>query len=239
MGKYIPHSFSGRADNLVYVHTAEGTYMRSRPRKYKHTTATKKAATVFGQAASIGAILRSSLLPGLSLDSYKGFQNRLTVAIASWLRSHSPGEEIKPADQISSLLEVEYNEKGRTIDSLWRINRIVRLAEPGVLEIIIPAFNPVKDLSVAPGTANVSFALSAASVTLDARENGHADFEFTFDYTDQQIDKRLIRLEFPTPPASLLITAASLKCRIPSYGRFRQINPAIYGPASIISAMYL
>ncbi|HEY4968249.1 MAG TPA: hypothetical protein VII28_17720 [Puia sp.] len=239
MGKYIPHSYSGRADNVVYVHTARGTYMRSRPRKYKRTPATQKAATVFGQAASIGAILRSSLLPGLSLDSYKGFQNRLTVAIASWLRSHLPGEEIKPAGQIPSLLEVEYNEKGRTIDSLWRINRIVRLAEPGVLEMVIPAFNPVRDLSVAPGTANVSFAVSAASVTLGARENGHADFEFSFEYADQQMDERLIRLEFPTPSASLLVTAACLKCRAPRYGNLRQINPAVYGPAAIINAMYL
>jgi hypothetical protein len=239
MGKYIPHSYSGRADNVVYVHTAEGTYMRSRPRKYKHTAASKKAAAVFGQAASIGAILRACLLPGLSLESYKGFQNRLTVAIASWLRSHPPGEEIKPADQISSFLEVEYNEKGRTIDSLWRINRIVRLAEPGVLEITIPAFNPVKDLSVAPGTTNVSFAVSAVSVSLHANENGHADSELSFDYIDQQIDERIIRLEFPTPQASLLITAACLKCRAPRYGNLRQINPAIYGPASIISAMYL
>lgn len=239
MGKYVPHSYSGRADNLVFLHTEKGTYMRSRPSKYPHTRATKQAAAIFGKAASIGATLRANLLPGLSLESYKGFQNRLTVAIASWLRSNPAGVKIKPEANIQSLLDLAYNEKGKKIDVLWRINRIVRITESGVLEIIIPAFNPVKDLSVAPGTENVSFAVSAASVALDARENGRAAFEFSFDYTDQQIEERIIRLEFSMPAGSLLLTAASLKCLAPRYGKLKQINPTIYGPASIISAMYL
>ena len=81
MGKYIPYSYSGRADNIVYVHTAEGTYMRGRPRKYKHTPATKKAATVFGPAASIGVIVVRACFRFVS-DLYKGFQNWL-ICIAS------------------------------------------------------------------------------------------------------------------------------------------------------------
>jgi hypothetical protein len=73
MGKYVPHSYSGRADNLVFLHTDKGTYMRSRPSKYPHTRGTKQAAAIFGKASSIGAALRSNILPGLSLESYKGF----------------------------------------------------------------------------------------------------------------------------------------------------------------------
>jgi hypothetical protein len=239
MGKYIPHAYSGKADNLVFIHTKKGTHMRSRPSKYPHTKGTKNAAAIFGQAASVGAVIRNSLLPGLSLESYKGFQNRLTVAIAAWLRSNSAGEEIKSTDQISSLLEVAYNEKGRTIDALWKINRVVRIPEPGILEIVLPAFNPVKDLSVAPGTINVSFSVSAATVELDGRFCGSAAFEFSFDYTDQSIEERVIRLKFPMPEKSLLVAAASLKCRALRYDKLVQINPKIYGPASIISAMYL
>jgi hypothetical protein len=213
--------------------------MRSRPNKYPHTVGTKKAATIFGKASSIGAVLRSHILPGLSLESYKGFQNRLTVAIAAWLRSNPAGEEIRPSENIEQLTEVNYDEKGKSIDTLWRIHRVVRLTEPGVLELIIPAFNPVKDLSVAPGTKTVSFALSTASVALDARAHGNAAFEFSFDYDDRQIEERIIRLELPTPARSLLVTAASLKCMTTRYQKPVQINPTIYGPASIISAMYL
>lgn len=239
MGRYIPHSYSGRADNLVYLHTKKGTFMRSRPSKYPHTKATKKAASIFGQAATIGATLRANLLPGLALESYKGFQNRLTVALASWLRSNTPGEEIKPVNNIPSLLEVKYNEKGKSIEMLFKVNRIIRFDTPGVLEIILPAFNPKQDLSVAPGTTNVSFAVSAASVAVDGRVIGAASFEFSFDYTDQLIEESIIHLEFPTPPGSLLVTAAALKCRAPRNQKLIQINPTIYGPASIISAMYL
>ena len=239
MGRYIPHSYSGRADNVVFIHTAKATYMRGRPRKYTRTKATKKAATIFGQAASIGAKLRAGLLPGLGLKSYNGFQNRLTVALSAWLRSNPAGEQFKSADNIESLLEIVYNEKGRSIDSLWRIKRIVRLASPGVLEIVIPAFNPVKDLSVAPGTINVSFSVSATSCWPDGKLEDSASFEYSFDYTDQPIDERIIRLELPTPAGCLLVTAASLKCRIIRYGKLVQIKPDIYGPAGIISAMFL
>jgi hypothetical protein len=239
MGKYKPHSLSGRVANVVYVHTSEATIVRSRPRKFKRTQATKKAAGIFGQAASIGAQLRGLLLPRLSLESYKGFQNRLTVAIAEWLRSKPAGEGFNSGEPINPLLEVAYNEKGRKIDSLWRVNRIIRIASPGILEIIIPAFNPVKDLSVAPGTTKVSFALSAASVTLDAKAIGSASFEFSFDYNDQQVEERVIQLEFPTSSGSLLVTAASLKCLALRYQNLVQISPATYGPASIISAVYL
>jgi hypothetical protein len=115
MGKYVPHSYSGRADNLVFLHTKNGTYTRSRPSKYPHTVGTKQAAPVWGKAASIGATLRANILPGLSLESYKGFQNRLTVAIASWLSSKPAGEAIHPTNNIQSLLAVEYNEKGKKI----------------------------------------------------------------------------------------------------------------------------
>jgi hypothetical protein len=81
--------------------------------------------------------------------------------------------------------------------------------------------------------------LSAASVGLDARRIGSAAFEFSFDYTDQQIEEHIILLELPTPAGSLVVTAASLKCRALRYTKLIQINPKIYGPASIISAMYL
>ena len=238
MGKYIPHSYSGRADNLVFVHTARGTYMRSRPSKFPHTTGTKTAAAIFGQASSIGATLRSGLLPGLSLESYNGFQNRLTTAIAAWLRSHPAPGEIKPVEKIQELLEVAYNEKGRTIDSLWKIKRIVSIAEPGILEIIFPVFNPLKNLSVAPHTTAVSFSMAAVSCGLNAKHHGQAAVEFSFDYTDQNIEERIIRLELAMPVGSLLVVAASLKCMAPRYNRLAQISPKIYGPASIISAMY-
>jgi hypothetical protein len=213
--------------------------MRARPKKYTHTPASKKAAAIIGQASSIGAALRTHLLTGLALESYKGFQNRLTAAIASWLRSHPSGKKIEPTDNIPSLLGVQYNEKGRKIDALWQVNRIIRLAGSGSLEIIILSFNPVKDLSVAPGTENVSFVLSAASITLDARIIGSASFEFSFDYIDTQIEECIIRLELPTPAGSLLVSAAALRCRALHHSKWEQINPKIYGPASIVSAMYL
>jgi hypothetical protein len=212
IGKYVPHSYSGRADNLVFLHSKNGIYTRSRPSKYPHTVGTKQAAAIFGKAASIDATLRANILPGLSLESYKGFQKRLTVAIANWIRSNPAGETIHPTNNIQSLLAVEYNEKGKKMDVLWRKRRIVRLAGPGVLEIIIPAFNPIRGLSVAPDTKNVSFSLTAVSVGLDARRIGSAAFEFSFDYSDQQIEERIIPLELPTPAGSLVVTAASLKC---------------------------
>jgi len=52
---------TGRIGNTVYYKMGEKYYMRSAPRKYKQTKATKAKATEFGKASSIGRIIRENL----------------------------------------------------------------------------------------------------------------------------------------------------------------------------------
>ena len=76
----------GRIGNTIYYKMGEKYYMRSAPRKYKQTKATKAKATEFGKASGIGRIIRENLSNVIFNADDRNMQTKLVGTIFSWMQ---------------------------------------------------------------------------------------------------------------------------------------------------------
>ena len=95
MGKVDPMIYRGRIGPVIHYQVGNKYYMRSMPRKFRQTRATKARATEFGQASTIGASIRRILAPVISEEPDLKTRGRLVGVVFNWLQGHKLKQENK------------------------------------------------------------------------------------------------------------------------------------------------
>jgi hypothetical protein len=214
-------------------------HTRSAPKKFTQTKPTKKAASVFGKASTIGAELRPYLLEGLSLEPSNDIQTRLVSALAEWLRAKEKNQhQLKEVPL--ALSDFKFNAIGGEFNSKWKLPWYIHIPEEGSLQIDIPAFTPALSIAVPAGTVSVNCLIAAASCGVNSKTFcGSAKTSFSFDQNQNKIPANSILLEIPSPKDSLLIVAAALKYMVKVNGKIKQTVNKKFMPSAIVGVLYI
>ena len=154
--------------NMKYIGTVDGVihycrkgeyYMRTVPEEVQQTEATRESAGVFGNASSIGSILRHSLESILSNPRDKEMQNRFTAAIQAFLYE-SQGREPRFVPDEERLQTFAFNLKARSNHKLQELVTAAYDVESGI-DINIPEFIPLKTFSAPQATRALRFIICA------------------------------------------------------------------------------
>jgi hypothetical protein len=230
---------SGKVGPVVFFTLGDKNHTRSAPRKFKQTNPTKKAASVFGNASTIGAALRPSLLEGLSLEPSNDIQTRFVSAIAEWLRAKEKNE-LDHKEIILAISDFQFNKLGGELNSKWKLPWNIHIPSGGSLQIDIPAFTPTLSIASPAGTISVICMIAAAGCGVNSKTfTGSAKMSFSVDQKQKEIPAQSILLEIPTPKDSILIVAASLKYMVSVNGKIKQTVNKKFMPSGVLGVLYI
>jgi len=229
---------TGRIQNLVFYKLGDRYCVRTVPQKVKQTKATKARGKQFGIASRAGAGLRRQLLPVIPFPSDNNMQTRLVTAIYRYLQSV---EEIQPGqlDQLAYLDGFQFT-NGYTIQERWKVAfQVTRDPESG-LQLNIPAFVPVKNISAPAETVAVVCEISAAGFDRKTgNPTGGFSTSLSFRYNGDEVAPQVIPMPIPMPQGSVIVTGISLQYQMMKDGHEAPVNKKAFMPAGIVSAMYL
>jgi len=239
MGRVPDPGFTGKAGNLIYYKVNGKNYVRSFPEKVRQSQATKARATLFGQASTLGAIIRNQLPGIMPFPKDKHMQTRLVTALYQWLvqmKNQNNAEPLQP-DALKGFL---FAEQRPSVFHRWRVNLDLSVDPAGEVKIVIPSFVPVKTIKAPPGTSSVVCRIAACSGDVKELAQLGGDWtEFIFDYNDQSFDSKTVTFQLRMPKGSLVITAISLKYRLARKNYWLNNTNKSYMPADIIDARYI
>ena len=229
---------TGRIQNLVFYKLGDRYCVRTIPQKVKQTKATKARGKQFGVASRAGAALRRQLLPVIPFPSDNNMQTRLVTAIYRYLQSV---EKIQPGnvDQLAYLDGFQFT-NGYTIQERWNVAlTITRETESG-LQLNIPAFVPVKNISAPAQTVAILCEISAGGFDRKTgNPTGGFSASFRFEYNGFKVPAQVIQMPVPTPQGSVIVTAISFQYQMMKNGHEVPVKKKVFMPAGIVSAMDL
>jgi hypothetical protein len=199
MARMNQDGLSGLVGNLVFYTMNGKSYVRSRP-KYSKTKqkqlSNSGSAQLFGQvsrcASAVLSQLQTKLLFPLKRDAYNQFrswllrQYKARAGSAAWPISCMPNDQC----QLQSFCDLR---------DVFRVQVSAEDLGGGQLRIIIPAWNPMLQLSAPPGTRNLLIRIMACDVSFAARSpivsSGMAEITLPFTKELQPASETLLQLE--------------------------------------------
>lgn len=236
MAKLEPMGIVGRIDNIIHYKMGNRFYVRSTPRKFKQTKATKLRAGEFGRASSMGCSIRAQLSPVMPETPDRKMRGRLVGVIFQWLSGLSTNPEKTSTGAISSF---SFTENKHTVLDRWKVALQVKNPAPGLVQIHIPAFVP--DESVKAPTGSVSVLCRMATGVCDVKTGaklGGSSTELVFAFNGRTAEAQTISMKLPTPKGSLIVTGASLEYRMTKNGYMVINTNKDHKPAGIIAAIF-
>lgn len=236
MPSQINVQITGRIQNVVFYKRGDKYYARSVSGKVKQTKATKKRATEFGKASSMGKCLRQQLLSVIPFSADNKMQTRLVSALFQWLRSGY--DPVQPCDDVPFVNNFQFTE-GYAITERWMIPLQITNPGPGILELKIPAFVPVKAISAPAGTVSVKCNIAVAGCNVESKvATGGFSTSTLYDYNEAEVPAQTVSLPAPTPAGSLVATAISLEYNFVKNGHPEKTKNKAFMPSGVVSAMY-
>jgi hypothetical protein len=236
MPSQINVQLTGRIGNLIFYKKGNKYHIRTAPGKVNQTKATKKRAGEFGIASRMGGSLRQLLLPVIPFPADNKMQTRLVSALFQWLRSGY--DPVHYCDDVPFVNNFQFNE-GYSITERWMIPLLVTIAKPGLLELNIPAFVPVKAISAPAGTVSVKCNIAVAGCNVETGvATGGISTTLFYDYHKAEEPEKVVSLPVPTSAGSLVFTAISLEYNFIKNGHLEKTKNKAFMPAGIVSAMY-
>jgi hypothetical protein len=156
---------------------------------------------------------------------------KMNTAVQSWLKT-------KPDLTVSHgcleyLHDLDINERRRIkfpVEVDW--------SQPGMVQVKIPAFNPVKDLAIKAGTINLVWKLAVTGVTTGEYPyavNG-SQTKFTIPYNNEDVPERTESLPYNLEPGTINIVAIALHLYYDQMGT-RQ-KQKTWEPAGLVGAWW-
>lgn len=236
MPSQINVQLTGRVNNLICYKVGDKYYIRTAPVKVKQTKATKKRAGEFGKASSIGKCLRQQLLPAIPFAADNKMQTRLVSALFQWLRSDY--DPVQPCGDVPFVNNFQFTE-GYAITERWMVALEVANTEPGLLELKIPAFVPVKSISAPTGTVSLKCNIAVAGCdVVNGVATGGISTSILYDYNEAEVTEQIVSLPVPTSAGSLVVTAISLEYNSIKNGHLEKTKNKAFMPSGMVSAMY-
>jgi hypothetical protein len=236
MANQSPMGFIGRTGNLIHYKMGDGFYVRSAPRKFKQTKATKLRAGEFGRASRIGSAIRVQLLPVIPNPTDRKMQARLVGVIFQWLSGQHPRADKSIPGFIDRF---QFTETSHSVLDRWKIAMQVKNPAPGLLQIYIPAFVPAETIVAPTGLVFIwcKIATGVCDITT-GKTMGRFSTELVFEYNSKIIAAQIISMNLPTPKGSLIVIGASLTYQIFKNGDTTHNTHKAYMPAGIVHALY-
>ena len=227
---------TGRIQNIIFYKRGDKYYARSVPYSVKQTKATKKRASEFGRASTLGKHFRHQLLPAIPLPADNGMQTRLVSALFQWLRSGYNFSE--PCEPVPYLHNFQFAE-GDTISERWSAKIAVSHPEDNLLLITIPSFVPVKNISAPAGTQRVKCYLAVAACDVHTGQpKGGFSTSLDFNYDAAGFPQQRIPVAIDTAAGNLVLTAVSLEYFSVNNGFLQKIAKKAFMPSGVVSAIY-
>src|SRR5258706_2986304 len=230
-------SLKGKIGPVVVYRLNGQTVVRSRPRFYEQTPATKARGLNFGMAARIGAQLRSGLKNVLPFPRDNEMQGRLAGAISKWLAT-TPLTELPPEKKIPYLIDFHFNSKSE-LNSLWKGLLQVGSAGQGELSLNIPAFIPANIIYAPAWTETIECRIGAVSCSLvNALLRGEFQPRIHFPRHKNEVAAQQIPLPVPIETGTIVLVVLSMIYTIKKNGESLEKKEPAFRPADVIGAIY-
>jgi hypothetical protein len=227
----------GRVGNVIHYKMGDKFYSRSAPRKFKQTKATKMRAREFGRSSSIASAIRQLLDKVIPDPSDRKMHGRLVADVFEWLQSF---QDEGPDDAHARPIEGFKFTDADSVDEGWKVPLKITSPLPGVMQIDIPAFIPVKSFRAPKGTSVVVCKIAAGNVDLSTgRSSDESLTVLNFDYNNTPVPEQTISLQLSTPRNSLMVTGISLSYLANRRGKKMENKKKEYMPAGIVHALYI
>ena len=237
MGKQPLMGITGRIGNIIHYKMDDKFYTRAAPRKFKQTKATKKRASEFGRASTMGCAIRGLLIKSIPNPSDRKMHGRLVGVLFRWLRNFN---KKTPGVTHTDIIE-DFNFTGSsTVRGRWAVDLQLKNPSPGLVQLYIPGFLP-KELIRAPA-GSVSVVCRIAIGTLDVATGMALDKSFTelvYKFDGKPVEEKTISMELPTPKDCLILTGISLTYRSIKNGREFDFSIKKFMPAGIHHVLYV
>lgn len=232
------YKFSGKIGAVVGYQLNGKQVMRALPKEYTQTRATKRSASLFGKASTLGASIRNPLLDLIPFPSDNKMQTRLSTSILRWLRENekTPPES---GSHISFIENFQFNEAGPGLSDRWKVIPEVDVSVKGKLEIKIPSFVPVFSTAAPQGTSSLILDFAAVSCSLKTGMALGSEIQrMQLDYNNKETVPSTVTLTIPSPKGIILVAALSLKFMVTRKLGLLETEDPKYKPSAILTAMY-
>jgi len=237
MGKQTNLKLATTAANLIFYERLGGHYIRSKPTTVKRTAATKASAIKFGEAIRLCKATRQALAPLLPGINNKPLMHRLNNSYYQWLLGNNAGNG-NALQSITQLKGFELNESSSCI-KLLKIKLQSNWQSPSQVQLLVPAFNPVKSIIAPASTATIS--LQALLIAVDiptATVTAVNSIQSLFEYKDVSESPRVITLPYTLSSQQVYVLAVALGYhRATAFATVLE-NEVKWLPAMILEAMY-
>ena len=109
---------------------------------------------------------------------------------------------------------------------------LVTIAKPGLLELNIPAFVPVKATSAPAGTVSVKCNIAVARCNVETGlSTGGISTPIFYDYHEAEAPEKVVSLPVATSAGSLVVTAISLEYNLIKNGHLEKTKNKAFMPS--------
>jgi hypothetical protein len=237
MAKKLNMQFSGRIGPLVGVLRGGEYHYRSRPAKVRQTKATKASSSIFALASKAGKIMRQHLHSSIPNPKDLNMQRNLVGQICNWLRL-SRGAPPQSTTEIPFVNHFNFNPV-KPLEETWRMPLYFIQTSPGLTQLQIPAFIPVKAIKAPAHTIQIELCISTVALRLD-NDNcfGNENHTITIPYNNTPQPAKEIVLPLQTDSGNILIAAIQLNYTVQKGAQLTHIKPDKL-PAAIVGAVYV
>jgi hypothetical protein len=230
---------TGRIGNTIYYKMGEKFYMRSAPRKYKQTKATKASATEFGKASRIGKIIRTNF-PGIIFNAKdRNMQTKLVSKIFSWMQIKQLPSSAADV-QFHDLVSFRFSPRAPKLSNILKEPLRISNTSPSRMQINIPALIPKDFFKVSPGTRDVG--LRIATVMVDIQQAVLIDAfnqEVFFRFDNKLVGEQTIVQDLPPAANCLIITGIALVSYVDKVNKMLVNVYKDKVPSQIVHALYI
>jgi hypothetical protein len=237
MAKVIEPGFTGRLGPLVYYNLKGKNIVRTLPRRYKQTKATKASAGEFGRASGIARTIRTQLRPIIPKPKDNSMQTRLVSAVYKWIHSIKVNaEKIQgTADPIEGF---NFLEKSRPTASERGFPGI-QFSNPGggLIQMHFQSFVPNAKIKGPTNTSSIHCKL--CTCVIDVNNNYSPDSvstEMDIDYNGIMVPAQTISFKLPVSKNTLIVTGVSLTYYLNKNGYIQETTNKDFMPVEILAA---
>ena len=230
-------SLRGKIGPVVVYRLNGQDVVRSLPRSYEQTPATKARSLNFGKATRAAALLRSGLKNVLPFPKDSQIQGRLSGTISKWLGT-TPIADLSPEKKIPYLIDFHFNGKSE-LNSLWKGLLQVDLSEQGELMLNIPPFIPSNIIYAPSWAQTIECRIGAVSCNLaDGSFGGEYFTSIHFPTKKQEVEAQQIPLSVPVESGNIVLVVVSMIYTITKNGIELENTKPEFRPGDVIAAMY-
>ena len=228
---------NGKIANVVFYKMNGKNVARMAPRKAKRTKPMKLRNRNFGIASRSAGMIRKTIGKALPFPANRSMQSRFSGAIAKWIGSREV-KNILPETGIAFLMDFGFNAK-TSLRQRWKVSPYLANTNPGKLQLIVPAFIPVKTIIAPEATVSVELIFIVATTPLETGMRGQEfPLSITIPYNNVELPARSVDLPVNPKPGDIMVTVCALRYLINTKQGVEQVTDPNYLPSAVIDARY-